>query len=117
MPSLKEQKEDDPFDRPLPRGPLNKLKRHDEATGSDQLTIIKKVVMEEIITTDYFAGAKIIHEMKRKNVSSNVIVRTTSDDIKSISREETWEFQIYQDNTEDEEMFDVIDNVGRHDDG
>jgi len=98
VPSLKEPKDDDSFNRPQPRGPLNKLKRHDEATGFDQLTIIEKVVMEEIITTDYFAGAKIIHEMKMKS--------------KSISREETWGFQIHQDSAEDEEMFDVVDNIG-----
>jgi hypothetical protein len=111
-PLLKEQKEDDPFERPLPRDPLNKLKRHNEVTGSDQLTMIEKIVMEEIITTDNFAGEKIIHEMKMKNVSSNVIIRTASDDTKSISREETWGFQIHQDNAEDEEIFDIVDNVG-----
>jgi len=58
--------EEDVFVRPLPRGALAKLRRH-----SDEEIIVtdETVLTEEIIRTEYFAGAKITTEAPRTSIT------------------------------------------------
>src|ERR1700738_718418 len=52
---------DDPFVRPLPRGPLNKLRRSGQGDTEAESIVGKKTMMEEI-TTESFAGGNITRE-------------------------------------------------------
>ena len=117
---IKEQKDDDPFVRPQPRGPLTKLKHPDQRRNSEHSTVVETentITTEEIITTDYFAGAKIVHETQKKTISKTikVAIRSGSDDIKSPLQghgEGNLGFDIYNDDCEDQEMIDCENVVG-----
>ena len=107
--------DDNSFERPQSRSPLRKLEQPEQQNSPKRLSIIERenaVLMDEIITTNYLAGANIIHEIQKKDVVMRVINRTMSDDFKSISPKENWEFEIHQDNTEDAEMNDEENDVG-----
>ena len=70
-------------------------------------------MVEETITTEYFAGAKIVHEVQKKTVETKVVRRSGSDDIQSILLmpvNENWGFEIHRDNVEASEMAEVVEN-------
>ena len=112
--SLKEQVDEDPFVRPQRRGPLTKLKRPDQTKSQEYSTVIETentIVTEEIFTTDYFAGPKLIHEMQRKTnlTTTKVVTRPIQEDIKLSRRmheESGWGFDIHHDGCEDQDMID-----------
>ena len=118
--SPKEQKDDNPFVRPQPRGPLTKLKRLDHRKNSEHSTVIETkntIITEDIVTTDYSAGAKIVHETQKKTISSTikVAIRSVSEDILSplqMHSEGNWEFDIHNDDCEDQDMIDCENAVG-----
>lgn len=106
--------------RPHPRGPLTKLKLSDQRKNSEHSTIIETentITTEEVITTDYFAGPKIIHETQKKTISTTikVSVGSASDDFKSPPQmhiEGKWGFDIHNDDCEDQDMIDYENGVG-----
>lgn len=110
----KEPQSGDPFIRPQPRGPLSKLNRLDQASESPSFVSNERMVVEETITTEYFAGAKIIHEVRIKTTETTKAVRRSeSDDIQPILPmpvNENWGFEIHHDNVEDSDMADVADD-------
>lgn len=120
--STKEQTQhrmEDGFVRPLTRGPLVKLR-----SQSDEEIIVTKerVVTEETITTEYFAGAKIVTETHKMSITRTSRhhpdeLHTTTRAVQQshgspLSKEQTriqpvkksWEFEIYNDDLEDLEM-------------
>jgi len=66
MKRLAQWEEEDVFVRPLPRGALAKLRRQ-----SDEEIIVmdEMVITEEVIRTEYFAGARIITEAHRTSIT------------------------------------------------
>jgi hypothetical protein len=120
-PFTKGSKDDDPFVRSQPRGPLTRLKRLDQDDSSDMSDVVEtetKVRIEETIATEYFAGAKIITEtMMKESVVTEIIRKADSDDMElsNIPRQSTiWDFDIYSDEPEDLEMMDynsTMDNI------
>jgi hypothetical protein len=120
-PFIKESMKDDPFVRPQPRGPLTRLKRLDQDDSSDVSDVVEtetKVRIEETITTEYFAGAKIITETMMKESVVNEIMREADSDDTHMSnipwQRTNWDFDIYNDEPEDLEMLDyntTVDNI------
>ena len=109
----KDQANADPFVRPQPRGPLSKLKRPDQVSEPSSVIASETMMVEETITTEYFAGAKIVHEVQKKTVETKVVRRSGSDDIQSILLmpvNENWGFEIHRDNVEASEMAEVVEN-------
>jgi len=103
----------DQFVRPQPRGPFSKLKRSDQVLEPSSVVASETMMVEETITTEYFAGAKIVHEVQKKTVETKVVRRSGSDDIQSILSMpvgENWGFEIHRDNVEDSEMAEEIEN-------
>jgi hypothetical protein len=71
------------------------------------------MMVEETITTEYFAGAKIVHEVQKTTMETKVVRRSGSDDIQSILPtpvDANWGFEIHRDNVEDSEMAEVVEN-------
>jgi hypothetical protein len=120
-PFIKGSKDDDPFVRPQPRGPLTRLKRLDQDDSSDTSDVAEtetKVRIEETITTEYFAGAKIITETMMKESGVTEIIRDADSDdtlMSNIPKQRTnWDFDIYNDEPGDLEMMDyntTVDNI------
>ena len=119
-PSVKEQKDDDPFVRPQPRGPLTRLKCPDQRKNSEHSTVIETentMITEEISTVDYIAGANIVHETQKKTISRTIKVatRSASDDIKSplqMYGEGNLGFDIHNDDFEDQDMIVCENGIG-----
>ena len=74
----------------------------------------ERTVVEETITTEYFAGAKILHEVQKKTTEiTKVVRRSESGGIQPILPmrvNENWGFEIHHDNDEDSDMVDVADD-------
>jgi regulator of protease activity HflC (stomatin/prohibitin superfamily) len=71
------------------------------------------MMVEETITTEYFAGAKIVHEVQKKTLATKIVRRSGSDDIQSILPmpvDENWGFEIHRDNVEDSELVEEVEN-------
>ena len=103
---------DDPFVRPLPRGPLNKLRRSGQGDTEAESIVGKKTMMEEI-TTESFAGGNITRE------TTGVVTEVVSQSRRKSENSfpfwhpfnESLEFDIHQDNPEDLEMADYNKGV------
>jgi hypothetical protein len=109
---------DDPFVRPQPRGPLTKLNRVDQEDSSPTLELLEREThfrIEETITSEYFAGAKIVTEAKvKETVVTEIIRKADSDDIQTSNiptGENNWDFAIYNDESEDLERMDYNPNI------
>jgi hypothetical protein len=127
---IPQETEEDGFVRPLPRGALAKLR-----SQSDEEIIVRreeKVVTEEVITTEYFAGARIVtetHKMSsitrtslrhhnpddlqtrtRATEQSNGSIQSTTDHTQIQPVNKSWDFEIFEDDPENLEATD--DNTG-----
>jgi hypothetical protein len=110
--SLEKDMYGDLFMQAKPRCSLSELTRLDKTTSEISATVETEttVAMEEIVTIDYFAGAKITHEIYKMDISKTKVT-TRLDSFRSITREENWEFGIHQDDTEDQDMVDYDSGV------
>lgn len=97
-----------------------KLKRPDHRKNSEHSTVIETentIITEDIVTSDYSDGAKIIHETQKKTISTTikVAIHSVSEDINSplqLHCKGNWEFDIHNDDCEDQHMIDCENAVG-----